>query len=563
MKDVLANPGVPFAIDFRTLHRQGNYIYMDGMITNLLHDPAIKGIVSNVRDVTQTRKAEERLRESEKIYRTIASGIPGSVICLFDRDYRYLLIEGDMLEKLGYSKDQLLGHKAKDVVPAARYAEALPYFERVFRGEAFNFDSQRGAYHVLSRYVPLFDEDNEVYAAMVVMIDVTELKKAEHRIIELNIGLEQKVSERTAQLEAVNKDLEYNMLQVKESEEKFSKIFNTSPVGISIATLHEGVIIDANKSFLQISGFTHDEIVGHTSLELGMIDAADRASIKQELYDTGKVRDKEVLVYKKSGERFPVLLSLDQFSIGSDQYAITIVYDISERKKAEEQLLAANKELEAFSYSVSHDLRAPLRAVNGYARIMEEDYSDILDEEGRRLLKVIKDSGTRMGTLIDDLLGFSRLGRKEINKSLIDMNLLVENIIKESRESSEHDTRIEVEQLLPVSGDFALLNHVMVNLISNAVKYSSKNKRPHVVISSRKENKEIIYSIRDNGVGFDMRYAHKLFGVFQRLHSGDEFQGTGVGLAIVQRIINKHGGKVWAQAKLNEGATFSFSIPQA
>ena len=562
MKNVLANPGVPFAIDFRTLHRQGNYIYMDGMITNMLHDPAIKGIVSNVRDVTQTRKAEERLVESERIYRTIASGIPGSVICLIDREYRYLLIEGDMLEKLGYSKEQLLGQKAQDVIPVKRFAEVLPFFERVFRGEAFNFDSERGEYHVLSRYVPLFDEGNEVYAAMIVTIDVTELKRAERRIVELNIGLEQKVAERTAQLETVNKNLEYNILQVKESEEKFSKIFDTSPVGISIASLHEGVIIDANKSFLQISGFTYDEVIGHTSLELNMIDADDRDKIKQELYATGKVRDKEVLVYNKSGEKFPVLLSLDQFSMANAEYAITIVYDISERKKAEDQLLAANKELEAFSYSVSHDLRAPLRAVNGYARIMEEDYSDILDNEGRRLLKVIKDSGTRMGTLIDDLLGFSRLGRKEINKSLIDMNLLVENIIKETTDSDEHTATIQAEKLHPVSGDFALLNHVMVNLISNAVKYSSKNAAPHVVISSKKENKQVIYSVSDNGVGFDMKYAHKLFGVFQRLHSGDEFQGTGVGLAIVQRIINKHGGRVWAQAKLNEGATFSFSIPE-
>ncbi|MEO6720116.1 MAG: PAS domain S-box protein, partial [Ferruginibacter sp.] len=500
--------------------------------------------------------------ESEKMYKAIASGIPGSVICLLDEDYRYFLIEGDLLDKLGYSKEQLLGKKAVDVLSRERYAEVLPDFERVFRGEVFTYDTKRGDYYTLSRFVPLKNEDDKIYAAMVVVIDITELKKAEQHIRELNVGLEQKVADRTAQLEEVNKDLQSNMLRLKESEEKFSKIFDTSPVGIAIAVIETGIIRDANKSFLELTGFSYEEVIGRTSLDLNMIHEEDREKLKQEYIENGKIRDKEVSAFNRSGESFPVLLSLDHFLIGEVRYSITIAYDISKRKKAEEQLMAANKELEAFSYSVSHDLRAPLRAVNGYARIMEEDYSNSLDNEGRRLLKVIKDSGNRMGLLIDDLLAFSRLGRKEIRRSAINMNELAKNVVAEINETTPHTANIRVEPLHPVMGDYSLLNHVMVNLILNGIKYSAKKEHPVVTISSKKEGRELIFSISDNGVGFDMKYVHKLFGVFQRLHSTEEFPGTGVGLAIVQRIINKHGGRVWAEAKINEGAVFSFAIPE-
>jgi PAS domain S-box-containing protein len=563
MEQVLSNPGIPFQLSYRGLHKDGHYVYLEGMVTNMLHDEAINGIIANFRDVTETRKAEQKIWESEKVYKTIASGIPGSVICLLDEDYRYFLIEGDMLDKLGYSKEQLLGKKAADVLSPERYAEVLPDFERVFRGEVFTYDRKRGNYHTLSRFVPLKNEENKVYAAMVVIIDVTELKEAERHILELNSELEHKVIERTAQLEAVNKYLQTNLLQLKESEEKFSKIFDSSPVGISISGLDTGIIHNTNKSFLQLMGFSYEEVIGHSSVELNIIREEDRENIKQEFTHTGKIRDKEIFVCNKLGENLPVLLSMDQFSIGEERYAITIIYDISKRKKAEEQMMAANKELEAFSYSVSHDLRAPLRAVNGYARIMEEDYSGILDDEGTRLLKVIKDSGNRMGLLIDDLLSFSRLGRKELKRSFINMNELVKSIVFDLNETTPHKAIIQIETLHPIMGDYSLLNHVLVNLILNAIKYSAKKERPVVTITSKRQNREVVFSISDNGVGFDMKYVHKLFGVFQRLHSSDEFPGTGVGLAIVQRIINKHGGRVWAEAKVNEGAVFSFTIPEA
>lgn len=225
-----------------------------------------------------------------------------------------------------------------------------------------------------------------------------------------------------------------------------------------------------------------------------------------------------------------------------------------------EQLEAANKELEAFSYSVSHDLRAPLRAIDGFSRIFIEDYADKLDDEGRRVLDVIRNNAQNMGQLIDDLLAFSRLGRKQIEPTIIDMQELARDVSGALESSSK--SQINIEQLPTANGDRALLRQVFVNLISNAVKYSGTKENAPVEVGGRIENGENIYYVQDNGVGFDMKYAGKLFGVFQRLHSAEEFEGTGVGLAIVQRIVHRHGGRVWAESEVNKGATFYFALPQ-
>lgn len=377
-----------------------------------------------IRDISEQKRAEEKIAKSEKIYKTIASSIPGSLICIMDTDYRYLLIEGDMLEGFGYTRDELVGNKASAVIPSERFNEVLPNLRRVFNGESFSFDSKRNNRYVLNRYVPLKDESEQIYAAMIVLIDVTHLKLAEEKIMELNTSLETKVAERTAQLEAVN------------------------------------------------------------------------------------------------------------------------------------------KELEAFTYSVSHDLRAPLRAINGYAKIVEEDYHTIINDEGKRLLKVIKDNATKMGALIDELLRFSKLGRKALNRSWVNMNELVTEVIREMNYGNPATVQINIGKLHTVPVDKTLMHHVLLNLISNAVKYSDKANHPMVEINSEKKDSSWIFSVKDNGVGFDMKYADKLFGVFQRLHSESEFPGTGVGLAIVQRIITKHGGNVWANAELNKGAQFYFSIPE-
>jgi light-regulated signal transduction histidine kinase (bacteriophytochrome) len=230
------------------------------------------------------------------------------------------------------------------------------------------------------------------------------------------------------------------------------------------------------------------------------------------------------------------------------------------------ELLAANKELDAFSYSVSHDLRSPLRAIDGYARMLEEDYGKALDAEGVRLLGVVRANSHRMGKLIDELLAFARLGREPLRTRPVQLNELVKQVVEETR--AEHNGRIidfVIGSLGIAEADPVLLKQALVNLLSNAIKFTRDNPTAIVEIgcSSKTDPGEATtYYVKDNGAGFDMTYYDKLFGVFQRLHSNAEYPGTGVGLAIVQRVIHRHGGRVWADAKPGQGATFYFTLQQ-
>jgi len=229
----------------------------------------------------------------------------------------------------------------------------------------------------------------------------------------------------------------------------------------------------------------------------------------------------------------------------------------------EERVRERTAELESFAYSVSHDLRTPLRAIDGYTQLLKQNHVDQLDDEGRRLLRVVRESTQTMGTLIDDLLTLSRLGRREMDTCPLEMDRLTRDAYDEvcRTRSAAADVTFEVQSLPSAVGDPSMMGHVMSNLLSNAVKFSRTEAAPRVEVGGERQNDEVVFYVRDNGVGFDTEFADKLFGVFERLHDEDAFEGTGVGLAIVDRIIQRHDGRVWAESTQGEGATFYFSLP--
>ena len=356
-------------------------------------------------------------------------------------------------------------------------------------------------------------------------------------------------------------------------------------------TDQKGIIKHANENFCRISKYTREELIGndHRIINSGF----HSKSFIREIWTTianGKIWRGELKNRAKDGAVYWVDTTIVPFldDSGKPYQYVAIRADITERKKVEENLINAqhdiielnrgleekirnrteqlkktNEELEAFSYSVSHDLRAPLRGIIGFTTILEEDYGDRLDEEGRRITDVIKSNTLKMGRLIDDLLAFSRTGKQEILKTRIDMNSLVESI-KEEQEAQHRVANViewNILTLPPAYADMNTIRQVWINLISNAVKYTSKEESAFIEIGSQITKDETVYYVKDNGVGFDENYKHKLFRVFQRLHDADEFEGTGVGLALVAKIISRHGGRVWAEGKENEGACFYFSLP--
>jgi PAS domain S-box-containing protein len=299
------------------------------------------------------------------------------------------------------------------------------------------------------------------------------------------------------------------------------------------------------------------------------------------VFQTGEMMITDESTRLQGREIFTETRKIPIFREGKIIQVVTVINDITDRKRAEAeirklnegleqrviertaQLEAANKELEAFSYSVSHDLRAPLRAIDGYTRILLEGYEPSLDEEGKRVFTVIRENARRMGQLIDDLLAFSRLSRVELQASQINMVALANSVFQElTTPESRERISFNVAPLPPTIGDMTMLRQVWMNLLSNAIKFSSKREQAMIEVNVTQSGTETVYYVRDNGAGFDMRYMQKLFGVFQRLHSESEFEGTGVGLAIVQRVIQRHGGRVWAEGEVDKGATFYFSLPQ-
>ncbi len=363
-------------------------------------------------------------------------------------------------------------------------------------------------------------------------------------------------------------------------------LIDNLPVIIEVKDAKTLRLVRVNRAAEQFMGVTRGDMIGRLAGEIAgehdaPSDPADRLAV-----ETGTLVDvpeRDVVTPLQGVKKVHAMTLPILGTDGRAQFVLSMMLDITQRKLAEQAILAlngelqakaaeleaTNKELESFSYSVSHDLRAPLRAIDGFAEIIEEEYKVKLDAEGLRYLAVIRENSKRMGALIDDLLAFSRLGRQAVSSSAINVESLVREVVDEvlvseaiNLGSRSPPPQVSISPLPPAYGDRNLLRQVWCNLISNAVKYSSKSAAPRIEITAHEAANECQYSVRDNGVGFSMKYAHQLFGVFQRLHRADEFRGTGVGLAIVQRVITRHGGRVWAEGAVGAGATFSFALPK-
>lgn len=348
-----------------------------------------------------------------------------------------------------------------------------------------------------------------------------------------------------------------------ESNQKFKNLFDFAPFPMWVYDIETLRFLEVNKVAITRYGYTLEEF---KSMSIGDIrpkeDIPKMLQSVKERIEGNETKGSNWRHKLKDGRIIDVLVTSQLIVNEGRQACLVAAKDITEQLKAEEQIKALNKELEAFTFSVAHDLRAPLRIIDGYSGVLREDYSAALDVEGNRLLNIISTNTQQMGQLIDDLLNLSRVGRASLHCTKIDMLNLVEKCVEQQLLfDTEKKVTININNLEPAYCDGFLMKSVFNNLISNAIKYSCKKEVPIIDIGSYLHEDEIIYFVKDNGVGFDMKHADKLFGVFQRLHIVNEFEGTGVGLAIVQRIVSKHGGRVWANAVKDEGATFYFSLP--
>ncbi len=357
-------------------------------------------------------------------------------------------------------------------------------------------------------------------------------------------------------------------------------IIENLPVMLTIKDAATLALVRVNKAVERMTGMPRESLLHKDDRQLMPPPIAEARMARERAFvDANEGEMLEEITYASpQGERTlavrKVVLTDEN---GKPAFLVGTAADITERLEAEQRLRqfsedlaektraleAANRELESFSYSVSHDLRAPLRAVDGYAAILEEDYASAFDDEGRRYLRSVRDGAARMGQLIQDLLTFSRLSRQELIPQPVATRSLVDAAWQGVRTSAPSAERValRIDELPPSNGDPRLLQQVWTNLLENAVKYSSKTAEPAVQISGHTEKGETVFTVADNGAGFDMRYYDKLFQVFQRLHRDSEYPGTGVGLAIVQRIVARHGGRVWADATPGHGARFSFCLP--
>jgi PAS domain S-box-containing protein len=520
------------------------------------------GAVGVLHDVTRQKLAQDELAKV-----SLVASYTDNMVIITDANGRTEWVNNAFMARTGYDLDDLRGRKPGELLqgrntdPNTRrqIAEAL-HEGRSIRTEITNYTKAGDEYWVQIQITPIRNAAGVIEQYVSVQSDATDRRRAELEIRALNVDLERRVDERAAQLSSFKRALDQH--------------------GLVVISDDVGVISYANDRMCEVSGYSREELVGHTHAVMNS--GYHSAEFFADLWRTitaGQVWHGEIRNRTKCG----TLLWLDTTIVpfvdanGVAEQFISIQTDITERKTAEERitmlnrelaaggerLVEANRELESFAYSVSHDLRAPLRHIHGYLDMLKRATAGQLPERADRYIRTASDAAVQMGHLIDDLLAFSRMGQAEMRFASVDLSALIEEVrigLMPQTEGRVIDWTIDA--IPPVRGDASMLRQVLVNLLSNAIKYSGKQPVAEIRVRCLETEPDLVtISVQDNGAGFDMAFAHKLFGVFQRLHHADEFEGTGIGLAIVRRIVSRHGGRIWAESAPGAGATFTFTLP--
>jgi PAS domain S-box-containing protein len=547
----------PYLVDYRVGRKDGEWRWWSARGTALRDDRGEPyKMIGSITDITERKLSEETLRESEARYRTLVENIPQGIF-MKDQNYKWVSINENFARNLGVRPKDVEGKVDRDLFPmdiADKYHADDMRIMETGQTEEFEEESILDGKHVWVNTIkaPVRNEKDEIVGVFGIFWDITDRKLAEEAL--------------------------------KISKERLLFATEGANLGIWNWNIVTGELIWSDQC-KALFGIPPDETMSYQRFS-DALHPDDRERTDKAVKDTLADHKDFDIEYRSlwPDESIHWLAAKGRGFYDATGNAVRlegIVLDIAESKRTEEeirnlnaeledrvairtsQLEASYKELEAFSYSVSHDLRAPLRHVSGYVELLNKHFQSDLPEKGKHYLNSIADSVRIMGMLIDDLLQFSKTGRMEMRQSDLDMNEIVKEVI-ESLAKDNPGRKIEWVQgkVASVYGDEAMLRIVWMNLLSNAVKFTRTRKKARIEIGDRKEKNELVFFVRDNGVGFDMQYAQKLFGVFQRLHPAEEFEGTGIGLANVHRIVLRHGGRIWAKAEPDKGAEFNFSIPK-
>jgi PAS domain S-box-containing protein len=536
--------------EIRNRAKDGSYYWVDTTIVPFL-DAAGKPreYVAIRTDITDRKRAQEAQERLAAIVNSSEDAIIGKTLEAIITDWN-----PGAEALLGYSAEEAVGRHMSMLYPPERKEEEMELLARIARGESVrHYETVRvhkdgRQLEVSVTLSPILDSSGRIIGASKVMRDITARKLAEE--------------------------------QLRTSQKQLLSLVEQAP--LSIALLDRGLrYIVTSRRWITEYGRGHESLVGLRHYDVH----PDLPAVWKEVHQRGLAGEfiknaEDHWVLTDGSERW-ISWVVQPWRDANNQIGGIIIAaeDVTERRRARAAILglnaeleqrvarrtaeleAANKELEAFSYSVSHDLRAPLRAINGFAGIILEDYAALLPPQGQQYLERVRNGGQQMGELIDDLLAFARLSRQPLGRRPVDTTRLVREVLAELKpETAGRQIDFRIDGLPPCEGDPALLKQLWINLLSNAIKYTRQQAAAVVEIGFETCASAGAFFVRDNGVGFDMQYAGKLFGVFQRLHRSDEFEGTGVGLAIVQRVVHRHGGSVWAVAQPNQGATFYFTL---